>query len=106
MCKITYVEHDGTPHPVDLANGFSVMEGAVRNGIPGIEGQCGGACSCATCHIYVDPAWLDKLPAADDNERTLLEYADDVRDNSRLACQIRACDELSGLVVRMPRTQG
>jgi len=105
MCKITYIEHDGTSHAVEIADGFSVMEGAVRNGIPGIEAECMGACACATCHVYVDPDWLGRIDPPDETERALLEYAEEVRENSRLACQIRTSDALSGLVVRMPQSQ-
>ena len=75
MAKITYIEHDGTEHVVDVANGLTVMEGARDNGIPGIEADCGGACACSTCHVYVDPTWVEKLPAKDAMEEDMLDFA-------------------------------
>ena len=105
MAKITYIEFNGTPHEVEVPNGLSVMEGAVDNNIPGIEAECGGACSCATCHVYVDPAWTAVTGSADHLERDMLECAMDVGENSRLSCQIEVSDELDGLVVRMPELQ-
>ena len=105
MTKITYIEFNGTEHIVDVTPGLSVMEGAVKNNIPGIDADCGGACSCATCHVYVDPPWVDKTGERDTMEASLLEFADNVKANSRLACQIRVTEELDGLVVRMPQSQ-
>ncbi len=105
MAKITYIEFDGTPHVVDVSSGLSVMEGAVDNNIPGIEAECGGACSCATCHVYVDPAWIAKTGTPDHLERDMLESAYDIQETSRLSCQIQVSDELDGLVVRMPEHQ-
>jgi 2Fe-2S ferredoxin len=105
MARITYIEHDGTEHGVEVDTGLSVMEGAVRNGIPGIDADCGGACACATCHVYVDPDWSKAVgtPAAD--EIDLLDFAEDVRQNSRLSCQIPVSEALDGLIVRMPERQ-
>ncbi len=105
MAKITYIEHDGTEHVVDVADGLSVMEGAVNNMIPGIDADCGGACACATCHVYVDEKWLPKLDAKEDMEQTMLDFAPDVQENSRLSCQIKVSDDIDGLVVRMPESQ-
>ena len=106
MAKITYVEHNGTEHVVDVANGLTVMEGARDNNIPGIEADCGGACACSTCHVYVDAAWVDKIPGKDDMEEDMLDFAyepDPVR--SRLTCQIKVTDDLDGLKVFMPERQ-
>ena len=105
MAKITYIEFDGTEHVVDVAKGLSVMEGAVKNLIPGIEADCGGACACATCHIYVEESWQDKLEAATEMELSMLDFAENVKDNSRLACQIPVTDELDGLIVHTPESQ-
>ena len=106
MAKITYVEHNGTEHVVDVASGLTVMEGARDNNIPGIEADCGGACACSTCHVYVDAAWVEKLPAKDDMEEDMLDFAfepDPAR--SRLTCQVKVTDDLDGLVVHMPEKQ-
>ncbi len=106
MAKITYIEHNGTEHVVDVPNGLTVMEGARDNGIPGIEADCGGACACSTCHVYVDPAWVEKLPGMDAMEQDMLEFAykpDEGR--SRLTCQLKVTDALDGLVVQMPEKQ-
>jgi len=106
MAKITYVEHNGTEHTVDVANGLTVMEGARDNNIPGIEADCGGACACSTCHVYVDPAWVEKLPGKDDMEEDMLDFAyepDPAR--SRLTCQIKVTDAVDGLIVQMPEKQ-
>src|SRR5271154_792223 len=89
MPKITYVEHGGTPHVIEVANGVSVMEGAVRNDVPGIDGDCGGACACATCHVYVDDAWRAVVGAPDANERDMLECAIAPGPGSRLSCQLK-----------------
>lgn len=106
MAKITYIEHDGTEHVVDVEDGLTVMEGAVRNMVPGIDADCGGACACATCHVYVDEAWTGKTGARSSMEESMLDFADDVRDNSRLSCQIKVSGALDGLIVRMPEEQG
>jgi ferredoxin, 2Fe-2S len=105
MAKITYIEFNGTEHVVDVKNGLSVMEGAVKNNIPGIDADCGGACACATCHVYVDQAWLDKTGSQSAMEESMLDFAENVEPNSRLSCQIKVSDELDGLVVRMPQSQ-
>ncbi|WP_194094433.1 2Fe-2S iron-sulfur cluster-binding protein [Marivivens aquimaris] len=106
MAKITYIEHNGTEHQIDVKNGMTVMEGARDNGIPGIEADCGGACACSTCHVYVDPAWTDRVPSMEPMEEDMLDFAYEVDPNtSRLSCQIKVKDELDGLVVRMPERQ-
>ena len=105
MPKIKYIEHNGKEHEVDVPVGWSVMEGAVKNLIPGIDADCGGACACATCHVYVDPAWLDKLPPKVDMEETMLDFAQELEPNSRLSCQIKVTPELDGLVVKTPKSQ-
>jgi len=107
MPKVTYVEYDGTPHTVDVPEGTSVMRGAVDNNVPGIDADCGGECACATCHVYVDAAWLDKtgLPVPGSQEASMLSFAAVAQPNSRLSCQIRIREELAGLTVRMPEGQ-
>lgn len=100
---VTYIEPDGTEHVVDTALGASVMETARRKGVPGIEADCGGACACATCHVYVDPEWLAKLPAQEEEERDTLDGGFDVQPNSRLACQIVFTPELDGLKVTLSK---
>ncbi len=105
MAKITYIEHDGTEHVVDVADGLSVMEGAVNNMIPGIDADCGGACACATCHVYVDEKFADKIEPKEDMEQTMLDFAPDVQENSRLSCQIKVSDAIDGMIVRMPESQ-
>jgi 2Fe-2S ferredoxin len=88
-----------------VRNGFTVMEGAVKNNVPGIDADCGGACACATCHVYVDPAWAEKTGKASAMEESMLDFAENVTETSRLSCQIKVTDELEGLVVRMPESQ-
>ena len=105
MTKITYIEHNGKSHIQEVSNGLSVMEGAVQNNIPGIDADCGGACACATCHVYVDEKWFDKLQKKEDAEQDMLDMAFEPKKNSRLACQITATDELDGLVVKVPSKQ-
>ena len=105
MPKITYIEHNGKSHTVVVPKELSVMEGALQNTIPGIEADCGGACACATCHVYVDEKWFGKLPKKEDAEQDMLDMAFEPKKNSRLACQIIATDELDGLVVKMPSKQ-
>ncbi len=99
MPKITYVALDGVRHEVDVDNGYSVMEGAINNNIDGIVAECGGACACATCHSYIDEAWLDKMPEMEDMEDSMLDAAYERKDSSRLTCQIEMNDSLDGLVV-------
>jgi 2Fe-2S ferredoxin len=101
MPKITFISPDGTRTDVDVENGYSVMEGAINNNIEGIVAECGGACACATCHSYIDEAWLDKLPAMDDMEDSMLDAAMERKENSRLTCQIEISDDLDGLVVQV-----
>jgi 2Fe-2S ferredoxin len=105
MAKITYIEHDGTEHAIDVKNGLSVMEGAVKNNIPGIDADCGGACACATCHVYVREDWLEKTGSRSAMEESMLDFAEGVQENSRLSCQIKVSDSLDGLVVTMPESQ-
>ncbi|HEX7884770.1 MAG TPA: 2Fe-2S iron-sulfur cluster-binding protein [Phenylobacterium sp.] len=105
MAKITYLQHDGTEHVIDVKSGLTVMEGAVKNNIPGIDADCGGACACATCHVYVDPAWLAKTGTKSSMEESMLDFAENVEENSRLSCQIKVTDELDGLTVTLPESQ-
>lgn len=105
MAKIKYVEHNGKEHVVDVKTGLSVMEGAIKNMIPGIDADCGGACACATCHVYVDEAFLGKLDPMQEMEKTMLDFAEKVKWNSRLSCQIKVTDALDGLSVSMPESQ-
>lgn len=101
MPKINFIEADGTRHEVEVENGYSVMEAAINNDIHGIVAECGGACACATCHSYVDEAWLDKVPPMDDMEDSMLDAAFERKDNSRLTCQIEVNDKLDGLVIHV-----
>ena len=105
MAKIHFVDHSGETRIIDVENGATVMEAAIRNAIPGIEAECGGACACATCHVYVDEAWREKVGGPSAMEESMLDFAEGVEPNSRLSCQIRVNDELDGLVVRMPESQ-
>ncbi|MGB8366639.1 MAG: 2Fe-2S iron-sulfur cluster-binding protein [Rhizomicrobium sp.] len=105
MAKITYIEFNGREHVVDIKPGLSVMEGAKTNNIPGIDADCGGGCSCGTCHVYVDTAWLARVGGRTPIEDATIEFADNVKDNSRLSCQIKITDALDGLIVRMPESQ-
>ena len=106
MAKITYIEHNGTEHVVEVANGLTVMEGARDNNIPGIEADCGGACACSTCHVYVAENWVDMLPAKDAMEEDMLDFAWEPNPTrSRLTCQLKVSDALDGLVVQMPEKQ-
>lgn len=106
MARITYVEFNGTEHVVEVRAGLTVMEGARDNGVPGIDADCGGACACSTCHVYVDPAWVAKLPAKDAMEQDMLDFAyQPDAGRSRLTCQIKVSDALDGLKVFMPEKQ-
>jgi 2Fe-2S ferredoxin len=105
MPKIKYIDQNGTERAIDVPVGWSVMEGAVNNRVPGIDADCGGACACATCHVYVDPAWLAKLPPKSEMEENMLDFALEVRPNSRLSCQIKVSEELDGLTVTTPKSQ-
>ena len=105
MPKINFVDSDGTNREVETKNGTSVMEAAVQNMIPGIDADCGGACACATCHVYVSNDWMDKLKTKDDMEESMLDFAEDVQENSRLSCQILMNDQLDGITVTTPENQ-
>lgn len=105
MALIKYIQHNGNEYEVEVAEGNSIMQGAIDNGIDGILAECGGACSCATCHVYVDEAWLSKIPTVDDMEEAMVECVLEPKDNSRLSCQIKVTVELEGLVVRLPESQ-
>ncbi len=105
MAKITFIQDDGTTQTVDAEDGMTVMESAVKNMVPGIDADCGGACACATCHVYVEPEWLEKTGAREEMEEDMLDFAFDVRDNSRLSCQIKVASELDGLTVKVPEKQ-
>ena len=105
MPRIIYIEHGGAAHAVEAKAGLSVMEAAVKHGVPGIDADCGGACACATCHVYLDAGWLAKVGARTAMEASMLDFAEGADDNSRLACQIRIVDDLDGLVVRLPQSQ-
>ena len=105
MAKISFVDHTGETRTIEVENGATVMEAAIRNGIPGIEAECGGACACATCHVYVDEAWREKVGAPSPMEEDMLDFGFDVRPNSRLSCQIKVSDELDGLIVSTPERQ-
>lgn len=106
MPKITYVDHAGTERTVEGSVGATVMETALRNNVPGIDAECGGACACATCHVYVDAEWVDAVGPAEPMEQDMLDFASDVRATSRLCCQIRIKPELDGLTVITPARQG
>jgi len=105
MPTILYQSHDGGIREVDVPDGTSVMEGAVRNSVPGIDGDCGGACACATCHVYIADEWLAHLAPQSDMERSMLDFAENVRPNSRLGCQIKMDARLSGLQLELPESQ-
>jgi 2Fe-2S ferredoxin len=105
MPRITYIEHNGTEHTVDVAIGLTVMEGAVNNNVPGIDADCGGACACSTCHAYVNSDWVGKLPAREDMEEDMLDFAYEPNERSRLTCQIQVTSELDGLVLQLPEKQ-
>ena len=105
MAKITFIQDDGSQQTVDAEDGMTVMESAVKNMVPGIDADCGGACACATCHVYVEPEWLEKTGEREEMEEDMLDFAFDVRENSRLSCQIKVAPELDGLTVRVPEKQ-
>ena len=106
MAKITFNTHHDKTYTVDVQKGLTVMEGAVQNDVPGIDADCGGGMACATCHVYVNEDWTDKLPAKEDGEEDMLDMAFEPKSNSRLSCQITVSDELDGLVVSIPSKQG
>jgi 2Fe-2S ferredoxin len=105
MARITYVEFNGASHSIDVPPGQSVMEGAVRNGVPGIDADCGGNCACATCHVYVDETWMPKVAPPEPGEQSMLEFVRGALPNSRLSCQMAVTTELDGLIVTMPERQ-
>ena len=105
MTKIKYIDQKGSSKIIDVENGLTVMEGAVQNNIPGIDADCGGSMACATCHVYVEDSWFNKIPKAEDAENDMIDMAYNPKKNSRLSCQIIVSDELDGLVVTTPEKQ-
>ena len=105
MPKITYIDQKGNTQTVNVDNGLTVMEGAIQNNIPGIDADCGGSMACATCHVYVQESWLNKLPSAEEAEKDMIDMAYDPKKNSRLSCQIIVSDEIEGLIVTTPEKQ-
>ncbi len=105
MAKITFTSHDGKETVLEGDNGMTVMEVAIKNSVEGIEADCGGACACATCHVYVHEDWLAKTGERAEMEEDMLDFAFDVKDNSRLSCQLKVSDELDGLVLTVPEKQ-
>ena len=105
MTKITYIEHNGKEHTIDVQNGLTVMEGAVQNDIPGIDADCGGSMACATCHVYVKDEWYDKLDQKSEGEDDMIDQAYEPKKNSRLSCQLIVSDEMDGLEVTTPEKQ-
>lgn len=105
MPKLTFTTHGGDDVVVEAESGMTLMEAAVKNDVPGIEAECGGACACATCHVYVDPGWAEKTGKPEEMEEDMLDFAFDVRETSRLSCQIKVTDELDGLKVTVPEKQ-
>lgn len=106
MARITFIDHTGKQTVIEAEAGFSVMEAAIKNNVAGIDADCGGACSCATCHVYVDEAWRAAAGTSSSMEQAMLDFASDARENSRLSCQIKVTSSLDGLVVRLPEQQG
>ena len=105
MAKITFIDFEGTSRSVEGEVGSTVMETAINNGVPGIEAECGGACACSTCHVYIDDAWRETVGEPSPMEEDMLDFGFDVRANSRLSCQIKITAALDGLVVRTPERQ-
>ena len=105
MVKITFIEFDKTEHTIDADEGLSLMEVALQNGVPGIDADCGGACACATCHVYVDKSWVEKTGEAEQMEQDMLDFAFDVNEQSRLSCQIKITDDLDGIIINLPEKQ-
>ena len=105
MVKVIFIEHDGNTHVVDAYEGESLMEAAVSNNVPGIDADCDGSCACATCHIFVNPEWISKVGERREMENSMLEFSDDQKANSRLACQIQISEEHEGLTVEIPEAQ-
>ena len=105
MPKITYTDNKGNSKTIEVENGLTVMEGAIQNDIPGIDADCGGSMACATCHVYVEEKWLDKIPKAEEAEEDMIDMAFEPKKNSRLSCQLIVTDDLDGLKVRTPEKQ-
>lgn len=105
MATLIFVDHEGNERSIEASNGESVMEAAIKNSIPGIDADCGGACACATCHVYVDAAFMDKVGKPEDMEQSMLDFAENVTETSRLSCQITVSDDLNGLKVTTPESQ-
>jgi 2Fe-2S ferredoxin len=105
MTKVTFITSDDVKHDVEIENGFTLMEASVRNNVPGITADCGGACACGTCHVYVEPEWVEATGAPSEAETGMLEFAMDPKPNSRLSCQIKVTAALEGLTVRVPDAQ-
>ena len=105
MLTVTFIAFDGTPHTVEVACGTTLMRAATDNRVPGIDGDCGGNCACATCHVYVDPAWSDRAGVRTASETEMLNMVPELKDNSRLACQITLNDNLNGMIVALPESQ-
>ena len=105
MPKITYIDYKLNSKTIEVDNGLTIMEGAVQNNIPGIDADCGGSMACATCHVYVEESWLNKLPKAEDAEQDMIDMAYKPEKNSRLSCQIIVSEEIDGLVVKTPEKQ-
>jgi len=105
VAKITYIDHEGTERVIEAKPGESVMESAIKNSIPGIDADCGGACACATCHVYIDESFMEKVGTPEDMEQSMLDFAENVKPNSRLSCQITVTDALDGLKVNTPESQ-
>ena len=105
MAKITFIDTAGTARTVEGEVGSTVMEAAIKNGVPGIEAECGGACACSTCHVYIDDAWREKVGEPSPMEEDMLDFAYEVKPSSRLSCQIKVSEELDGLTVRTPERQ-
>ena len=105
MTKVTYKDNDGNTKTIEVENGLSVMEGAIQNNVPGIDADCGGSMACATCHVYVEEKWYNKLPKAEDGEVDMIDMAYEPKKNSRLSCQLIVSEELDGLIVTTPAKQ-
>ena len=106
MPKVTYIEASGKKHEIQVDVGLSIMEGAVQNSVPGIDADCGGSCACATCHVYVDEKWTEKVPEITDAEKDMLDFAFETKSNSRLSCQLMLEDKHDGIIVNLPEKQG
>jgi len=105
MVKITFIDAEGTPRTVEGEVGSTVMETAIQHGVPGIEAECGGACACSTCHVYIDDSWREKVGEPSPMEEDMLDFAYERKENSRLSCQIKVTEEIDGLTVRTPERQ-